>query len=237
MPEFNGRFYDVLTGATSYADAVSRAASITYNGMTGYLATINSMEEYAFIHWNMSTGSVWLSGTDLGSEGTWKYSSSSLSGSNVAYLPWALNEPNGRTSENCLYHWAAGLADISCSNNSIPNFVVEFECVSPRILVQGACIRMPRMWHFYLCVVISSSFYLQSPHATATSRAAGGCLCVMSSKAKPGIQRLTTSRARMCMAVSPLIPPESPSVCRTRATSAKAHPCFSDLVCASACLQ
>ena len=145
MPGFNGRFYDVLTGATSFADAVSRAASTTYNGMTGYLATINSIEEYAFIHWTMRAGSVWLSGTDANSEGTWKYSSSSLSGSNVAYLLWAPNEPNGRSSENCLHHWLPGLNDAGCSSNWITNFVVEFECLSPRILVQGACIRMLRM--------------------------------------------------------------------------------------------
>ncbi len=142
VPAFNGRFYDVLTGTTSHADAVSRAASTTYNGMTGYLATINSMEEYAFIHWTMRAGSVWLSGTDASIEGTWKYSSSSLIGSNVVYGAWGIGEPNGGTTENCLTHWAAGLADVSCVNNWITNFVVEFECPSPRIVVQGACIRM-----------------------------------------------------------------------------------------------
>ncbi len=145
MPGFNGRFYDVLTGATSYDNAISRAAATTYNGMTGYLATINSVEEYAFIHWRMRAGSVWLSGTDTNSEGTWKYSSSSLSGSNVAYLLWATGEPNGGGTENCLQHGVTGLNDVPCSSNGIPNFVVEFECLSPRIVVQGACIRMSFM--------------------------------------------------------------------------------------------
>jgi hypothetical protein len=145
VPGFNGRFYDILPGATSYSDAVFRASTISYNGMNGYLATINSIEEYAYIHWTMRAGGVWLSGTDANGEGTWKYSSSSSSGSNVAFLPWALNEPNGGTSENCLQHISGGLNDVSCSSSGISNFVVEFECPSPRILVQGACIRMLRV--------------------------------------------------------------------------------------------
>ncbi len=149
VPGFNGRFYDVLSGATNYTNAESRAAATTYNGMTGYLATINSIEEYAFIHWVMRAGSAWLSGTDRDSEGTWKYSSSSAFGSNVvADLPWATGEPSGgggRIEEDCLQHGEWGLNDVPCSTDEIPNFVVEFECLSPRIVVQGACIRMSFM--------------------------------------------------------------------------------------------
>jgi hypothetical protein len=139
VPSFNDHYYAVLSGASSFADAVSTAASTSVNGMTGYLATINTIEEYNYLHWGLKARSVWISATDASVEGTWRYGSSALSGQSVSIMPWVNSEPNGNTGENCAIMYVLGLHDLSCTSGS-KNFVVEFECLSPKILFQGACV-------------------------------------------------------------------------------------------------
>jgi hypothetical protein len=141
VPSFNNHYYAVLSGASSFADAVSIAASTSINGMTGYLVTINTIEEYNYVHWGLKARSVWISATDATVEGTWRYGTSGLSGQSASIMPWASNEPNGNTAENCAILYVIGLNDLSCSSGS-KNFVVEFECASPKILFQGACVCM-----------------------------------------------------------------------------------------------
>lgn len=57
----------------------------------------------------------WIGLTDLGHEGAWRWQHSAKS---PTFLPWAINEPNGTTSANCVtmsygsfnYQWS----DVSC---------------------------------------------------------------------------------------------------------------------------
>ena len=141
MPSLNGHFYAVLSGATSYDDAIQRAAASSYQGLTGYLATIDSVAEYALLRWSVKIDRAWVSGTDAAQEGTWRFNTGPSSGTTASLL-WAAFEPNGWNVENCAVHIEIGVVDTSCNNQGISSFVVEYDCPAPKIVFQGACIRM-----------------------------------------------------------------------------------------------
>jgi hypothetical protein len=158
VPSFNNRFYAVLSRATNYANAVALAGATTYRGMTGYIATISSYDEYAFVRWGLGAQSLWISGTDASSEGTYKYTiGGATSSTTMSPMHWGIGEPNGGSDEDCIVIGSNGYADVVCTRTDFPDFVVEFECLSPKILFQGACISTLRMFHH---VCNAASFHL-----------------------------------------------------------------------------
>ena len=75
---FQGHYYSVSTDALSWASSRSNAENLSYRGLKGYLATVTSAEENAFlVQLNqsspVSTNHLWLGGSDASLEGTWKW--------------------------------------------------------------------------------------------------------------------------------------------------------------------
>ena len=104
----NGHFYrPVLTG-TYYKTARANALTTTFKGQTGYLVTITSADEDAFIQANVPATNIWFAATDEVIDGTWvidagpekgtvmKTSNGQLAGNRPGvYNNWAPGEPNG----------------------------------------------------------------------------------------------------------------------------------------------
>jgi hypothetical protein len=69
----NGHFYKVYSeGAKTWSAAKSAAESKTFEGMQGYLVTITSAEENAFISSKVAADS-WLGGSDAAEDGVWRW--------------------------------------------------------------------------------------------------------------------------------------------------------------------
>lgn len=87
----NGHYYEIISERTSWNDAFSAANSATFNGKTGYLATVTSLNENTFIGsligpdgngydvsglnlpLSVGGGYYWIGGSDSANEGAWKW--------------------------------------------------------------------------------------------------------------------------------------------------------------------
>jgi hypothetical protein len=140
----NGHFYKPITATnerTTYTNARSRSLLTTFKGQTGYLVTITSADEDAFIFANVPATNVWFAATDEVIDGRWvidagpekgtvmKTQNGQLNG-NIAgvYNNWAQGEPNGSNgSENyavAKWNGAANWNDLS--NNWSNPYVIEY---------------------------------------------------------------------------------------------------------------
>ncbi len=69
----NGHYYEwVPAYGISWTSAKAQAATKTYNGLQGYLVTITSATEMAFVAAKLQ-GSGWMGASDLAYEGTWRW--------------------------------------------------------------------------------------------------------------------------------------------------------------------
>jgi hypothetical protein len=140
----NGHFYRPITATnerTTYTNARARSLLTTFKGQTGYLVTITSASEDAFIFANVPATNVWFAATDEVIDGRWvidagpekgtvmKTQNGQLNG-NIAgvYNNWAAGEPNGSNgSENyavAKWNGAANWNDLS--NNWSNPYVIEY---------------------------------------------------------------------------------------------------------------
>jgi hypothetical protein len=97
----NGHWYDVVLGVPGAApgftwdEAFADAPSKSHMGMTGYMATVTSAAENAFLAANFGTaGTAWLGGTDRQTEGTWQWMNGPEAGQAFVYFNWYPGEPN-----------------------------------------------------------------------------------------------------------------------------------------------
>ena len=109
----NGHFYRPIANGTSYTGARQAAANTTFKGQQGYLVTITSPDEDAFVFNNVPQSNIWFALTDEVVEGRWvidagpergtviKTSNGQFSG-NIAgqYNNWAPGEPNNSGNED-----------------------------------------------------------------------------------------------------------------------------------------
>ena len=140
----NGHFYKPITATnerTSYTLARSRSLLTTFKGQTGYLVTITSASEDAFIFANVPATNVWFAATDEVKDGTWvidagpekgtvmKTSNGQTNG-NIpgVYNNWAQGEPNGSNgSENyAVAKWNGVSSWNDLSNNWANPYVIEY---------------------------------------------------------------------------------------------------------------
>ncbi len=113
----NDHWYDVVAnlGVTGGAADIgwnaarSNALSSTFMGMNGYLATVTSAGENAFIaNLSANAGSAWLGGTDGRVEGQWRWIDGPEAGNLFTYTAWAAGEPNNYGVENYVAtNWSA----------------------------------------------------------------------------------------------------------------------------------
>ena len=136
----NGHFYKPVATGVYYTAARTAAELTTFKGQKGYLVTITSADEDAFIYNNVPQTSIWFALTDEASEGQWKIdggpekgtlikTSNGQTAGNVQgqYNNWAGGEPNNSGNEDyAVTKWGGG-----SQWNDLPNtfncpYVIEY---------------------------------------------------------------------------------------------------------------
>ena len=136
----NGHFYrPIATGAT-YTNARTLSSQQTFKGQQGYLVTITSASEDAFIFANVPQSSIWFALTDEASEARWtidagpengtliKINNGQLNGNIPGqYNNWAPGEPNNSGNEDyAVTKWGGGSQWNDLPNHFSCAYVVEF---------------------------------------------------------------------------------------------------------------
>lgn len=142
----NGHLYELVTlNGASWHLAVQTSAE-----RGGYLATITSAEEQAFLHANLPvSGAAWIGGSDQDTAGTWSWRTGPETGQifhiegaadQPGFSAWAPGEPNNFEDVTIpggeaylLFRWnAAGEwndFNVRLSNCCVNAFVVEYNSV------------------------------------------------------------------------------------------------------------
>jgi hypothetical protein len=97
----NGHFYEWVGVNVGFNAARTAALAATHNGMNGYLVTVTSAAENAFVY-SLAGGRIgWSSGSDAETEGTWKWLDGPEAGTvfwqngvTLTYAQWGAGEPN-----------------------------------------------------------------------------------------------------------------------------------------------
>ena len=136
----NGHFYrPIATGAT-YTNAKTLSSQQTFKGQQGYLVTITSADEDAFIFANVPQASIWFALSDAASEARWtidagpengtliKINNGQLNGNIPGqYNNWAPGEPNDSGNEDyAVTKWGGGTQWNDLPNHFSCAYVVEF---------------------------------------------------------------------------------------------------------------
>ncbi len=109
----NGHFYRPITTGTTYTNARTLASQQTFKGQQGYLVTITSADEDAFIFNNVPQNQIWFALTDEVVEGQWRIDAGPEAGTLIKtsngqtagniqgqYNNWAGGEPNNSGNED-----------------------------------------------------------------------------------------------------------------------------------------
>jgi hypothetical protein len=137
----NGHFYRPISQGTTYTGARAASLLTTFKGQQGYLVTITSASENAFIFANVPQANIWFAATDEVRDGTWvidagpekgtvmKTSNGQTAG-NIpgVYNNWAPGEPNGNNgSENyAVTNWNGQSTWNDLSNNWNNPYIIEY---------------------------------------------------------------------------------------------------------------
>jgi hypothetical protein len=136
----NGHFYRPISTGATYTNARTLSSQQTFKGQTGYLVTITSADEDAFIFANVPQASIWFALTDEASEARWtidagpeagtliKINNGQLNGNIPGqYNNWAPGEPNNSGNEDyAVTKWGGGSQWNDLPNNFSCAYVVEF---------------------------------------------------------------------------------------------------------------
>ncbi len=109
----NGHFYRPISTGTSYTGARAAALNTTFKGQQGYLVTITSSDEDAFVFNNVPQTNIWFALTDEAVEGQWRIDAGPEAGTLIKtsngqtagniqgqYNNWAPGEPNNSGNED-----------------------------------------------------------------------------------------------------------------------------------------
>jgi hypothetical protein len=135
----NGHFYRPISTGNTYTGARAASLLTTFKGETGYLVTITSSDEDAFIYNNVPQSQIWFALTDEGSEGQWridagpekgtliKTSNGQTAGNIVGqYNNWAPGEPNNSGNEDYAVTKWNGSQWNDLPNNFNNPYVIEY---------------------------------------------------------------------------------------------------------------
>jgi hypothetical protein len=136
----NGHFYrPIATGAT-YTNARAASLLTTFKGQKGYLVTITSADEDAFIFANVPQSSIWFALTDEASEARWTIDAGPEKGTLIKinngqtngnipgqYNNWASGEPNNSGDEDyAVTKWGGGSQWNDLPNHFSCAYVIEY---------------------------------------------------------------------------------------------------------------
>ena len=131
----NGHIYEFVTSGASWTQARAFAESRRLSGNSGYLATITTDAEMAFIKKAYTDGilkgdSIWLGASDVAAEGQWRWVTGPDAGATVAGNLWVANEPNNSGDEDygALGYFGRGMNDLQDRENApwISGYLVEY---------------------------------------------------------------------------------------------------------------
>lgn len=132
----NGHWYDFVqkNGPLTWAQSLTEAANQVHMGMTGYLATITSAAEQAFLNaLNPNNTTFYLGGSDAETEGVWKWVTGPEAGqvfwdngTTLIYANWNGGEPNNLNNEDVLHGWFNGQGWNDTTGALGYGYVVEF---------------------------------------------------------------------------------------------------------------
>ena len=136
----NGHFYKPVTTGNTYTGARAAALNTTFKGQTGYLVTITSADEDAFIFANVPQASIWFALTDEVVEGQWRIDAGPEAGTLIKtsngqtagniqgqYNNWAGGEPNNSGNEDyAVTKWGGGSQWNDLPNGFSCAYVIEY---------------------------------------------------------------------------------------------------------------
>ena len=136
----NGHFYRPITTGTFYTSARTAAEATTFKGQKGYLVTITSADEDAFILANVPQSNIWFALTDEVTEGRWVIDAGPEKGTLIKtsngqtagniqgqYNNWAPGEPNNSGNEDYpVTKWSGGTQWNDLPNNFSCAYVIEY---------------------------------------------------------------------------------------------------------------
>jgi hypothetical protein len=136
----NGHFYKPISTGNTYTGARSAAELTTFKGQKGYLVTITSADEDAFIFANVPQTSIWFALTDEASEARWVIDAGPEKGTLIKinngqtngnipgqYNNWAAGEPNNSGNEDyAVTKWGGGSQWNDLPNNFSCAYVIEY---------------------------------------------------------------------------------------------------------------
>jgi hypothetical protein len=137
----NGHFYRPITTGTTYTAARTASLLTTFKEQTGYLVTITSASENAFIYANVPQTNVWFAATDEVIDGKWVIDAGPEKGTvmktqngqtagNIAgvYNNWAGGEPNGgnHSEDYAVTNWGGQSTWNDLSNNWNNPYIIEY---------------------------------------------------------------------------------------------------------------
>ena len=136
----NGHFYRPISTGATYTNARTLSSQQTFKGQQGFLVTITSASEDAFIFANVPQASIWFALTDEVAEGQWRIDAGPEAGTLIKtangqtngnivgqYNNWAGGEPNNSGNEDyAVTKWGGGSQWNDLPNNFSCAYVVEF---------------------------------------------------------------------------------------------------------------
>jgi hypothetical protein len=136
----NGHFYKPVSTGAYYTVARDAALATTFKGQTGYLVTITSADEDAFIYNNVPQSNIWFALTDEVSEARWTIDAGPEKGTLIKinngqtngnipgqYNNWAGGEPNNSGNEDyAVTKWGGGTQWNDLPNNFSCAYVIEY---------------------------------------------------------------------------------------------------------------
>ena len=136
----NGHFYKPVSTGVYYTAARTAAETTTFKGQKGYLVTITSADEDAFIFNNVPQTSIWFALTDEASEARWVIDAGPEKGTLIKinngqtngnipgqYNNWAAGEPNNSGNEDyAVTKWGGGSQWNDLPNNFNCPYVIEY---------------------------------------------------------------------------------------------------------------
>jgi hypothetical protein len=136
----NGHFYKPISTGATYTNARAASLLTTFKGQKGYLVTITSADEDAFIFANVPQSSIWFALTDEASEARWTIDAGPEKGTLIKinngqtngnipgqYNNWAGGEPNNSGDEDyAVTKWGGGSQWNDLPNHFSCAYVIEY---------------------------------------------------------------------------------------------------------------